>query len=101
MDIQEGPTKICVNKAKMRTTSSIEAYNCALNKRITSKVTLFTFIHDIRNEEFNKYEELHEFILSGSGTAKKAPCSVCGEWFLCLINGVLFITMMRIDSCKA
>lgn len=71
LSVQEGPHKICVNSAKMRTTSSVEAYNCQLNKVIVNKGNLFNFIHDLRGEEFLKREEMREFILSGSGTATK------------------------------
>lgn len=55
----------------MRTTSSVEAYNCQLNKVIVNRGNLFNFIHDLRAEEFLKREEMRDFILSGSATAKK------------------------------
>lgn len=64
----------------MRTTSSIEAYNCQLNKVIVNKGNLFNFIHDLRGEEFIKREEMENFILSGSGTAKKRRV----EYVVCL-----------------
>lgn len=55
----------------MRTTSSVEAYNCQLNKVITNHANFFTFIHDLRGEEYLKSGEMEQFILSGSATAKK------------------------------
>lgn len=56
----------------MRTTSSLEAYNCQLNKVVANHArSLFTFVHDLRGEEFLKSEEMEQFIMSGSATAKK------------------------------
>lgn len=60
-----------MNEAKMRTTSSVEAYNCQLNKVIKNRSHLFEFIHDLRFQEFLKFEAMRELILSGSKTAKK------------------------------
>lgn len=55
----------------MRTTSSVEAYNCVLNKNIVNGGNFFNFVHDLRAEEFIKREEMAAFIMSGSGTANK------------------------------
>lgn len=68
---QEGPKKICVNEAVMRTTSSVEAYNCQFNKVITNKTNMFNFIHDLRLQEFLKFEEMNELLLSGNKSARK------------------------------
>lgn len=82
--MQETPSKICVNGAKMRTTSSIEAYNCQLNKVITNHSNFFTFIHDLRGEEYLKSEEMEQFILSGSATAKKRRAEYIVSVLFCL-----------------
>lgn len=55
----------------MRTTSSVEAYNGQLNRRIVNKGGLFHFVHDLRSEEFIQRVEMREFILSGNATAPK------------------------------
>lgn len=62
---------ICVNAAKMRTTSSVEAYNGVLNKTLQTHGHFFNFVHDMRAEDFFKRDELIELIKSGNKTAKK------------------------------
>lgn len=70
----------------MRTTSSIEAYNCQLNKIIVNKGNFFNFIHDLRCEEFMKREEMRHFIESGSATAKKRRIEYIVSFFSVFIH---------------
>lgn len=53
----------------MRTTCSLEAYNGVLNKNVVNKGHFFSFVHDMRNEEYIKREEFATFLESGAKTA--------------------------------
>lgn len=70
----------------MRTTSSVEAYNCQLNRRIVNNGGLFHFVHDLRGEEFMQREEMREFILSGTATAPKRRAEYVVSVFVCSPN---------------
>lgn len=72
----------------MRTTCSVEAYNRVLNDNIVNNGNLFTFVHDIRNEEQLKRDEMEELLESGSATAKKrrAAYVVCNTFVSLFLN---------------
>lgn len=58
----------------MRTTSSLESYNCVLGKKIMKKGHFFRFIQKIQEEEFHKsvfFQQMLEKGGSCSGPKKK------------------------------
>lgn len=55
----------------MRTTSSLEANNRCLNDNIINHGNFFTFVHDLRLEEYSKSVEFERFVTSGGQS--KAP----------------------------
>lgn len=71
-EIKEGPEKISVHGRHSRATSSLEAYNCALNKRIRCKGNFFNFCQILVNEEFEKYTTLKLLLQSAGGIAAPA-----------------------------
>lgn len=76
-----------VNSAKLRTTSSIEAYNRVLNK-------YFMLAHDLRAEIFSKSEKMKDAIFSSEATENKCRAK-CGTCFL-----FLFLLHLRICVCS-
>lgn len=64
-NLQEGPERISVCGTSMRTTSSLEANNCRLNDCIVNHGHFFSFIRDLRKEEYIKSVEFERFIISG------------------------------------
>lgn len=75
----------------MRTTSSIEAYNCVLNKSIVNKGNFFNFIHDLRSEEFLKREEMAALIFSGAATENKRRKQYMVFFYVHLLVCVAFL----------
>lgn len=71
--LQETPARISVSGLSMRTTSSLEAHNGALNKQIVHRANFFKFVHDIRFQEFNSSNSFEEFITSGGQCDEARP----------------------------
>lgn len=92
----------------MRTTSSVEAYNCVLNKYIVNKGNFFNFIHDLRSEEYLKREEMSALIFSGAATENKRRAVYLVTFFLflylivcmclCFILIIFFILLKARDK---
>lgn len=55
----------------MRTTSSLEANNCRLNDSVVNHGNFFSFIRDLRKEEFMKSKEFDRYITSGGKQEEK------------------------------
>lgn len=81
---QEGPAKICVNDATMRTTSTLEAYNKVLADNVVHRGHFFKFVHGIRSEELLKAREVEQLFESGGKTAKKRKL----EWMVCVFTSI-------------
>lgn len=62
---KEGPQKISVFQNEIRTTSSAEGYNRALNQYCMKKASFSWFCVSIRNQEFMKRAEFAGFVESG------------------------------------
>lgn len=76
--LQENPEKISVFGRSMRTTSSLEAYNCRLNDIIVTHKHFFTIIRELRKEEFIKSKEFERFVISGGQQEEKRNKHVVG-----------------------
>lgn len=70
---QEGPENISVYGQSMRTTSSLEANNGTLNDNVVNHGNLFTFIHDLRLEEFLQWQKFKRHFESGGQAAEPRP----------------------------
>lgn len=66
----------------MRTTSTLEAYNCVLGDNVTNNGHFFKFAHDLRAEELLKSRELEQFFESGGATEKQRKI----EWMVCFFT---------------
>lgn len=82
--LQEGPEKISVSDAFMRTTSSLEAYNKTLGDSVVSRAQFFSFVLALRSEEYKTSNALEMFIKSGGlrrNCAQKKQYKVCFCFF--------------------
>lgn len=61
----EGPLNISVYGTSMRITSSLESNNRILNGNVINHINLFTFIHGLRIEEFDKWTNFKDHCESG------------------------------------
>lgn len=87
MSLQEGPESISVHGTSMRTTSSLEANNCRLNDCIVNHGHFFSFIRDLRKEEFMKSKEFERYITSGGKQdERKEKHMVCLPFLLLYSN---------------
>lgn len=71
----------------MRTTSSLEANNAQLNSTVVNHGNFYTFIHDLRLQEFLSTMRFERYCLSG-GKAKppRAEFQVVFFLFLCIYS---------------
>lgn len=70
----------------MRTTSSLEANNCRLNDTVVNHGHFFTFLRDMRTEEFIKSKEFGRYILSGGKQIEpRDKYKVCLHELLCIL----------------
>lgn len=67
--IKEGPQNISVNETTMRTTSSLEANNGVMNSTVVNHGNFFSFVYDLRQQEFLSSMRFHRHFESG-GQAK-------------------------------
>lgn len=65
---KEGPAAISVFNRKIRTTSSVEAYNGQLGRIIAKKGHFFKFVECLRTEEFSKSVHMRSLINTGGAT---------------------------------
>ncbi|XP_055308055.1 uncharacterized protein LOC129572155 [Sitodiplosis mosellana] len=63
--IKEGAECISVNGTTMRTTSSVESNNRVMNDTVVNKGNFFTFVHDMRLQEFHSSLKLRQHFESG------------------------------------
>lgn len=69
--LQEKPESFSVHGLETRTTSSVEAYNGAIGRRILSNCSFYKFMRYLIDEEFVKAKEFEQLLDSGGATAKK------------------------------
>lgn len=84
--MQEGPEKISVHGRHSRTTSSLEAYNCALNKRIRAKGNFYNFAQALIHEEYEKFTTVKLLIESAGGVVDTPERGV-----IFIINNIIII----------
>lgn len=72
----------------MRTTSTLEAYNCVLGDNVTNRGQFFKFAHDLRAEELLKSRELEQLFESGGATQKQRKI----EWMVCIFHHFLYFS---------